>query len=198
VDMMLARGARSMKQSWLAIMVLACLLIGGPAASAPAAERVEVELRSEPVERLRGELVRWDEAGITVKVDEGEQTIAWFDMTPHGAFRLRQRLVDRRDAAQLFALGEMGRAMGIDRQAQQVIELAVRRDPTLRERADLVLQKTPGWGLQQSDAAPSPHRSPAPGRGGEPPVITYRESTPAEDAAAIEAARARTREVEQK
>jgi hypothetical protein len=167
----------------------------------PKAESIDVELRKEPVERLKGALVRWDDAGIVLKLGDSEQAIAWLDMTPQGAFRLRQRLIDRSDPRQLLALGEMGRAMGIDRPAQQAIERAVRRDPSLRERADLILQKKPGYGLNVPAAPPGAQggllsgEPPVPGQPGEQ-VQIFRETTPEEDAAAIEFARQRTREVE--
>jgi hypothetical protein len=187
-------------------VLLLCLLVcvaGQPAYGQAKNDKpeVEVELRQEPVERLKGTLLEWDETGVTLQMGEEERAIPWLEMTAQGAFKLRQRLVDRTNAEQLFALGEMGRSMGIDKPASAAIEQAVRRDPSLRERADLILQKKPGWALEVPKPAPAealPGELLVPAGGGDAPVEVYRETTPEEDAAAIEFARLRTKEVEQK
>lgn len=178
------------------LLCLSLLIIALIQPTARAQEMLDLDLNTKPAQKIHGSLVSWNDQQIVLKTDTQERTINWFDMTPASAFRVRQRLTDRNKPDQLLELGEMGRAMGIDRPAAQVIDSAVKRDPTLRLRAEFIMQKKLGYRVatkQKSAAATSPSPPSLPEYSG---VRIYHETTSLQDMAAIEQARSDKQEVE--
>ena len=118
-----------------------------------------------------GDLVAYDDAGLTLDVRGERRTLAWVDLSSASAFTARYRLVDEARATDWLALGAFGRAVGAARQAEQALLRAVRLDPSLAAEADRI-RATPADTLRRPPpVAPQP-AAPA------PPPVTRTPSAP--------------------
>ncbi|MGN6505108.1 MAG: hypothetical protein ACTHM6_06035, partial [Tepidisphaeraceae bacterium] len=81
--------------------VLATLLLAAGASADtvtlahPIAAEVYVKGETHATE-LRGALLHYDDDGFTLRVNDGEKTLAWTDVTPASAYAMRQKAIDRK------------------------------------------------------------------------------------------------------
>ena len=186
-------------RSLAAILLLLTSFAGGIHAAEPAV-RLQVSLAGDPPTALGGEVVQWDDRSLVLRVGDEQRTIRWIEIEPLSAFRARSRLIDREDASQWLELGAMGWSMGLEEASAEAIARAIRLDPELAAQEPAIRAKPAGWAL------PHPPKGDAPAvSGNQPPsaeynrprnFIEYAPSTPEQDAAAINVARRRTTDVE--
>lgn len=190
-----------------AILLLLTSFAGGVHAAEPAI-RLQVSLVGNPPTPLAGEVVQWDDGSIVLRVGDEQRTIKWIEIEPLSAFRARSRLIDREDPSQWLALGAMGWSMGLEEASAEAIARAVRLDPELAAQEATIRAKPAGWALPQTPKADAPAVTASPTRtdpadhrtsaeSNRPRnFIEYTPSTPQQDEAAINVARRRTTDVE--
>lgn len=145
-------------RSLFCVTALAGLLLVAPATLSPGPAVVwaePTELRT-PIdvdvylpgdkrnEKVSGKLLRWDEAGFTLRVGNDERTYTWTQITSGSAFVVRMRLIDRAKADDWLALGEFGWGLGAKDQARTALSTAARMDPSLKPKVDAILATAPG------------------------------------------------------
>ncbi|HEY0009781.1 MAG TPA: hypothetical protein VGB55_13720, partial [Tepidisphaeraceae bacterium] len=91
--------------------------------------------------KITGNLVRYDDAQITLKTGREEQSFQWAELTPSSAFTLRQRLIDKTKPDDWLNLGAFGWKLGAKDQAHAALRTAVSMDAALKqEAADITSQ----------------------------------------------------------
>lgn len=122
---------------WAALAVVVVARAEPVAVSPPVTVRVTVlaEPRSETV---TGDLVEYDESGLTLAIKGERRRLPYASLTAHSAFTARLRAVNPDDGRGWLDLAAFGRAVGAEREAEQAIQRALKLDPGLTADADRV------------------------------------------------------------
>ncbi|MGN6724920.1 MAG: hypothetical protein ACTHLZ_03305, partial [Tepidisphaeraceae bacterium] len=129
--------------------VLATLLLAAGASADtvtlahPIAAEVYVKGDAHATE-LRGALLHYDDDGFTLRVNDGEKTLAWTDVTPASAYAMRQKAIDRKKPGDWLTLGKFGWALGAKAQAETALKMAARLDPSLQGDVQSVMASPAG------------------------------------------------------
>lgn len=95
---------------------------------------VRLGMKSAGLDRtVLGDLVLYDDRGLTLEVAGRRHKFRWNQLTPHSAFTARYRLIDRRSARDWLELGQFARAIGAESEADKALAWARRLDPELTE-----------------------------------------------------------------
>lgn len=160
--------------------------------------------------KLTGQLIWYDNDQFALKVGREDRTLQWSDITPTSAFVLRQRLIDKSSAEQWLALGEWGWRLGAKEQAKVALLQAVRLDPGLKTRADVIMTDSPSSSTETSptttpagelirtgdDLTPVPQ--PTRKKGAKVDRIQYTPATAEQTAAAMKRIRDQQQQIEQR
>lgn len=200
----------SLASAALAVALVASAAVTAPEKPIPAEVYVKAPASSKSgkATQLRGSLVKFDDKTFTFRVGGEDKVLAWTDVTPVTAFSLRQKTIDKNNAADCLALGKFGWAIGAKEQAQISLRQAVKLDASLKPQADAVLASaagsavpTGGGELMSDDAAglpakPSAKSSDAKSSDKAGEHLKYQPSTPEQAAAALQRARDQADEVQ--
>jgi hypothetical protein len=96
-------------------------------------------------ETVRGEVIRFDQTGLTIRTDNREQRLAWTDLEPATIYTVHAQLLERNSQAWLV----LGKRLAVNhdsaRFAKKALREAVRIDPEL---APLIKKRWPEWRKQ--------------------------------------------------
>jgi hypothetical protein len=136
---------------------LALTLVGASAfadvATTQPAGRVEVEpavtirvtqVAGGPRGGTVGDLVEYDDEGLTIVVGEQRRNFRWIELTPHSAFTARYRLIDQNEADDWLQLAEFAWMIGAEPEAEKSLRWALRLDPTLAADVERIRSRPPG------------------------------------------------------
>lgn len=129
--------------SWL----ISALLCGGPGdpvvVDPPVTIRI-TQVADRPGTGLIGELVEYDDRGLTLQVRGERRQFQWIELTPHSAFTARYRLIDQTNGQDWLALGEFAHAVGAPAEAEKALRWALRLAPELAGEVERVRATAPG------------------------------------------------------
>ena len=169
------------------LAIIICVSVSARATTLDKPIYAEIFLRASN-DKLAGNVTEWDNDGPVIHVGKEDRSVKWTDLTPASAFNLRSRLIDRKNANDWLALGEMAWQMGLKDQARGAFASATRLDPTIKPRVDEILA------MQVA----SPTTKPVAARRSTSAPVKYVKSTPEQDAAAIAQAQKVAAELGQK
>jgi hypothetical protein len=173
----LPSGRGYMKLRNLICQIAACLFI---CALAPAALHAEIKAKTfekpihvevtltEKSQKVSGDLLRYDAEKICIKNASGEHDLKWSQLVLTSQHAVRARIVDRSSAPDLLALAELAMKCNLREQAKLDVAAAAEIDPASQLKGDAILRSGSGAAFQ---------------------LTKYQQSTPEEDAKAIETAR---------
>jgi hypothetical protein len=126
-----------------AVLVAIAVLLTGRASGVPVEVdppvTVALTIVAEPRnERVTGDLVVYDEAGLTIVVRGERQRFTWSELTPTSSFTARHRLVDPDDPQEWIDLARFGRLVGAERQSEYAIRKALSLDAVLEAEAEAI------------------------------------------------------------
>lgn len=205
----------SIRHPWLPILLIAAFSFGSPSVDAAVDgeaygvetirpdDEVETSLiiRSQRHNReVKGQIVVLDPVGITLQTRDGEATFPWVEVSSSSAFFTYMKFIDRSSGDDWLRLAAFARGVGAERQAEQSLAEALKRDGSLKAEAARV-RDLPLGGLRDSslggagnapvDEAPAPQEEPAElvENPTEQPLQKFLPATPDEHTAAVEKAR---------
>lgn len=98
---------------------------------------------------VRGTLVELDTGGITLDTRNGEATFAWGEVSPTSAFFAHLKLIDRTSSGDWLQLAAFARGVGAERQAEQSLAEAMKRDDSVADEVARI-RRLPLGGLRES------------------------------------------------
>ena len=102
------------------------------------------QVADRPGTGLIGELVEYDDEGLTLQVRSERRQFQWIELTPHSAFTARYRLINQTSGQQWLELGEFAHAVGAPAEAEKALKWALRLSPELAGEVERVRATAPG------------------------------------------------------